>query len=59
MSKDEANASPPSAAAATPPDGFGSLGLDPKLVATLTELGYEEPTPIQREAIPPMLTGRA
>src|SRR3954467_7485762 len=39
-------------------DGFGSLGLDPKLIATLTELGYEEPTPIQREAIPPMLTGR-
>jgi ATP-dependent RNA helicase DeaD len=38
-------------------DGFGSLGLDPKLVATLTELGYEEPTPIQRESIPPLLTG--
>src|SRR3954466_3453722 len=39
-------------------DGFGSLGLDPKLVGTLTELGYEEPTPIQRESIPPLLTGR-
>ena len=37
--------------------GFGNLGLNPKLVATLTELGYEEPTPIQREAIPPLLTG--
>jgi ATP-dependent RNA helicase DeaD len=39
-------------------DGFGNLGLDPRLVGTLTELGYEEPTPIQREAIPPLLTGR-
>lgn len=38
--------------------GFGKLGLDPKLVGTLSELGYEEPTPIQREAIPALLTGR-
>src|SRR4051812_29550581 len=38
--------------------GFGRLGLVPKLVAALGELGYEEPTPIQREAIPPLLTGR-
>lgn len=39
-------------------EGFGNLGLDPKLIATLRELGYEEPTPIQRESIPPLLTGR-
>ncbi len=38
--------------------GFDGLGLNDKLVATLTALGYEEPTPIQREAIPPLLTGR-
>src|ERR1700679_2404748 len=38
--------------------GFGNLGLHAKLVQTLAELGYEEPTPIQREAIPPLLTGR-
>ncbi|HET6247490.1 MAG TPA: DEAD/DEAH box helicase [Tepidisphaeraceae bacterium] len=38
--------------------GFGTLGLHAKLVQTLTELGYEEPTPIQREAIGPLLTGR-
>jgi ATP-dependent RNA helicase DeaD len=37
--------------------GFGNLGLDERLVATLTELGYEEPTPIQREAIGPILAG--
>lgn len=40
------------------PPGFASLGLDAKLLATLETLGYEEPTPIQREAIPPLLRGR-
>jgi len=44
--------------ALTIPGGFASLGLDDALVDTLTELGYEEPTPIQREAIPPLLKGR-
>ena len=29
-----------------------------KLLVTLRKLGYEEPTPIQREAIPALLTGR-
>ncbi len=38
--------------------GFASLGLDDRLVATLAALGYEEPTPIQREAIPPLVAGR-
>ncbi len=38
--------------------GFASLGLDARLLAALTDLGYEEPTPIQREAIPPLLLGR-
>src|SRR5437764_38938 len=37
---------------------FAPLGLDPKLVEALTGLGYEEPTAIQREAIPPLLEGR-
>jgi len=40
------------------PQGFVALGLHPNLVATLSELGYEEPTPIQREAIPTLLAGR-
>jgi ATP-dependent RNA helicase DeaD len=39
-------------------DGFAQLGLAPGLLATLSDLGYEEPTPIQREAIPPLLAGR-
>ncbi len=38
--------------------GFEALGLDARLVAALDELGYEEPTPIQEEAIPPLLDGR-
>jgi len=37
---------------------FAELGLGPKLLETLTELGYEEPTPIQATAIPHLLEGR-
>jgi ATP-dependent RNA helicase DeaD len=37
---------------------FADLALRPELVDVLSELGYEEPTPIQREAIPPLLEGR-
>jgi ATP-dependent RNA helicase DeaD len=43
---------------AEPTSGFAALGLTDALVNTLTALGYEEPTPIQREAIPPLLEGR-
>jgi ATP-dependent RNA helicase DeaD len=38
--------------------GFAALGLEASLLTTLETLGYEEPTPIQREAIPPLLEGR-
>jgi ATP-dependent RNA helicase DeaD len=38
--------------------GFTALGLEPRLADALTALGYEEPTPIQRQAIPPLLAGR-
>ena len=37
--------------------GFAGLALRPELLQALTSLGYEEPTPIQREAIPPLLEG--
>ncbi|MEO8450116.1 MAG: DEAD/DEAH box helicase [Gemmatimonadota bacterium] len=37
---------------------FAGLGIARALVEALTALGYEEPTPIQREAIPPLLAGR-
>jgi ATP-dependent RNA helicase DeaD len=39
-------------------DGFESLGLSAEIARTLSSLGYEEPTPIQKEAIPPLLAGR-
>ncbi|HEY4231160.1 MAG TPA: DEAD/DEAH box helicase [Thermoanaerobaculia bacterium] len=45
---------PPSA----PTPSFASLSLDPRLLAALTALGYEEPTPIQQQSIPPLLEGR-
>lgn len=37
---------------------FASLGLGQELVAAVSALGYEEPTPIQLQAIPPLLQGR-
>lgn len=37
---------------------FAELGLGPELLQTLNDLGYEEPTPIQQGAIPPLLKGR-
>ena len=36
---------------------FAELGLRDEIVRALTDLGYEEPTPIQREAIPHLLAG--
>jgi ATP-dependent RNA helicase DeaD len=40
------------------PSSFSGLGLADEILATLSALGYEEPTPIQREAIPVLLEGR-
>src|SRR6266705_3507980 len=37
---------------------FASLGLAPELVRAVAEEGYEQPTPIQQEAIPLALAGR-
>ena len=37
---------------------FSDLGLRDELLTALGELGYEEPTPIQQEAIPPLIEGR-
>src|SRR5438046_1249714 len=39
------------------PTGFADLALKAELLRPLASLGYEEPTPIQREAIPPLLAG--
>ncbi|HXD75867.1 MAG TPA: DEAD/DEAH box helicase [Vicinamibacterales bacterium] len=37
---------------------FSALGLSPQLADIVSALGYEEPTPIQLEAIPLLLAGR-
>jgi ATP-dependent RNA helicase DeaD len=37
--------------------GFAGLGLRAELLRALVNLGYEEPTPIQQEAIPPLIAG--
>ena len=37
---------------------FESLGLRTELLRAVSEKGYSNPTPIQRQAIPPVLEGR-
>ncbi|MEV4704374.1 DEAD/DEAH box helicase [Actinoplanes sp. NPDC049316] len=37
--------------------GFAGLGLRAELLRALSALGYEEPTPIQQGAIPPLVAG--
>ncbi|HXI14038.1 MAG TPA: DEAD/DEAH box helicase [Thermoanaerobaculia bacterium] len=37
---------------------FRALGLGPKLLKSIQEAGYTEPTPIQSKAVPLVLTGR-
>jgi ATP-dependent RNA helicase DeaD len=39
-------------------DTFAELGLGQELLTELASLGYEEPTPIQKAAIPPLVEGR-
>jgi ATP-dependent RNA helicase DeaD len=39
-------------------NGFATLGVDPRIADALSALGYEEPTPVQRASIPPLLEGR-
>lgn len=38
--------------------GFSGLGLAEPLAQAVAALGYEEPTEVQRQAIPPLLAGR-
>ncbi len=40
------------------PSSFQDLKLSPALLEVLSELGYQEPTPIQLGALPPLLAGR-
>ncbi len=36
---------------------FSNLGLSPEIVRAVTERGYDQPTPIQKQAIPVVLAG--
>ncbi|MEO1266533.1 MAG: DEAD/DEAH box helicase [Myxococcota bacterium] len=40
------------------PSGFAHLGLDARLLEAIAGLGFEQPTPIQNEAIPHLMEGR-
>ena len=48
----------PPAPLATDGPTFESLGLDPKILKGIHDLGFIRPTPIQAKAIPPILEGR-
>ncbi len=37
---------------------FSDLGLSPSVLRAVAEAGYQDPTPIQEQAIPPILAGR-
>jgi len=50
-----ANAEPETSSA---PTTFAELGLLPELLRAVAELGYTQPTPIQLQAIPPVLARR-
>jgi ATP-dependent RNA helicase DeaD len=39
-------------------DGFGELGLSKDVLQSLGEMGFEEPTPVQRRAIPCLMQGK-
>ena len=39
-------------------DSFGELVLEKRIVAALKEMGFEEPSPIQQQAIPLLLEGK-
>jgi ATP-dependent RNA helicase DeaD len=38
--------------------GFADLGLAPQIFKVIKEVGYETPSPIQAQSIPPLLAGR-
>ncbi|MFC7401154.1 DEAD/DEAH box helicase [Citricoccus sp. GCM10030269] len=46
----------PQTEAQTP--GFADLGIDSRVMAAISDLGYETPSPIQAETIPLLLKGR-
>jgi ATP-dependent RNA helicase DeaD len=55
---EQATAEAPESPDAAQSTTFATLGLSPEVLAALDALGYEEPTPIQVQAIPLLLEGR-
>jgi len=55
-----ADAAPEAAAAPAPADasGFMGFGLSPELLSGLAAIGFQDPSPIQRAAIPELMLGR-
>jgi ATP-dependent RNA helicase DeaD len=53
----EAETAPPTETETAPPT-FAGLGLDERLLRTLHDVGYENPSPIQAATIPALLEGR-
>ncbi len=49
---------PEAPVASSASSGFAGFDLDARLLTAVADLGYEEPTPVQREAIPLLLAGR-
>ena len=43
---------------AAKPSSFKSLGLHPSVLKALDEMGFDTPTPIQRDSVPPAIEGR-
>lgn len=39
-------------------NGFAALGLGPEVMRAVNDVGYEQPTPIQLQAIPVLMAGR-
>ncbi|MEM9070323.1 MAG: DEAD/DEAH box helicase [Myxococcota bacterium] len=39
-------------------DGFGRFSIDPRILEAVAKLGFDTPTPIQAEGMPPALEGR-
>ncbi len=55
----ESSAKPKTEANPEPePSGFSRFGFGPELLKALSDIGYQEPSPIQKAAIPELMLGR-
>ncbi|MFQ6537410.1 MULTISPECIES: DEAD/DEAH box helicase [Aphanothece] len=48
----------PASSGSSPAAGFASFGFGPELLEALAAIGYSEPSPIQKAAIPELMLGR-